>query len=153
MGPFISSSLTDYVSRKMERKKKPLAWQLRKAILAIGLVLRCFNNLQRVSYWWQIWSGTSAQYTPMGSFTFCRLRNLCSVGRSAFPKATLHPNMTEIKSKLKYRYLWSPELHWQKSTLSSRYFWRAARCLCLYNQADFMAFKNNCDAYILKLFI
>lgn len=124
-------------------RKKPLEWQLKKAILAAGLVLRCFKNPHRVSPWWQIWSGTSGQYTPTRSFTYCRLRNLCTVERSAFPKETLHSNMTEIKFKVKYRLFWGLELQWQKSTFSSRFSWRTASCLCLYNQADFIVFKIN----------
>lgn len=70
--------------------KKPLERQLRKAILAIGLVLRRLNKPRRVSHWWQIWSGTSTrsgQHTSMGSFTFCRLRNLCTTGRFSFSQS------------------------------------------------------------------
>ena len=125
--PFIPSSLSNYIFRRMERKQKYLGWQLRNTALAIGLVLRSFNDSYKVSQWWQIcqlhWTSTdSGQHTSTGSFTFCRLRNLCIVGRSVFLKVTVtsHSNMKEIKFKIKYKYIRSPDFHWQKSTFSSR---------------------------------
>lgn len=125
--PFISSSLTYYVFRSMSRKQKYVGWQLRNTVFAIGLVLRSFSDSYKVSQRWQIcqlhWTSIdSGQPTSMGSFTFCRLRNLCIAGTSVLLKELLtsHSNIKEIKLKIKYKYIGGPDFHWQKSPFSSR---------------------------------
>lgn len=91
--PFILSSLTNYIFRRIERKQKCFGQQLRNTTLAIGLVLRSFNNPYKISQWQQIcqlhWTSTdSGQHTSTGSFTCCRRRNLCITGSSVPLKVT-----------------------------------------------------------------
>lgn len=146
---FISSTLTDYIIRRMERKQKHLGWQLRHTALPttlVGLVLRSFNDSYKVSQQWQIcqlhWTSTaSGQHTSTGSLTFYRLRNLSMVGRSVFLKGTVssHSNMKEIKYKIKYKYIRGLDFHCQKSTFCSRNILESCKvvaCACIIRQTS-----------------
>lgn len=150
--------------RRMERKQKHLGWQLRHTalpIILVGLVLNSFNDSYKVSQQWQICqlhctSTASGQHTSMGSLTFCRLRNFSMFGRSVFLKVTVssHSNMKEIKYKIKYKYIRGPHFDCQESLLFQEHFRELqGGGLCLYNQADFIVFKNKWENHILKLFI
>lgn len=136
-----------------EREKKTLEWQLRKAILAIVLVLSCFNNPHRVSHWWQIWSGTSAQYIQREVSSFVGLGIFAQWEGQLFSKRLYIQTWQKSNSKSDTDTYEVLSCTGKRAPSAPGTFGELqGGCLCSCNQADSMVFKNTWDNHILKLF-